>query len=59
MCRGTSHNPALYQTYNGTLYQVLRQSDGKTLDIGVIQPAGSVMPAEVESTEDVGSIRVQ
>src|SRR5579875_3044263 len=26
---------ALYATYNGPLYQVLRQSDGKTLDIGV------------------------
>jgi non-reducing end alpha-L-arabinofuranosidase len=28
---------ALYATYNGPLYQVLRQSDGKTLDIGVVQ----------------------
>jgi hypothetical protein len=27
---------ALYATYNGPLYQVLRQSDGKTLDIGVV-----------------------
>src|SRR5215468_10890132 len=27
---------ALYAAYNGPLYQVLRQSDGKTLDIGVI-----------------------
>src|SRR5207249_10159988 len=26
---------ALYAAYNGPLYQVLRQSDGKTLDIGV------------------------
>src|SRR5437016_10886797 len=26
---------ALYAGYNGPLYQVLRQSDGKTLDIGV------------------------
>ena len=25
---------ALYASYNGPLYQVLRQSDGKTLDIG-------------------------
>ena len=32
---------ALYAGYNGPLYQVLRQSDGKTLDIGVVQPAGS------------------
>jgi hypothetical protein len=32
---------ALYASYNGPLYQVLRQSDGKTLDIGVIQPKGS------------------
>jgi hypothetical protein len=28
---------ALYASYNGPLYQVLRQSDGKTLDIGVVQ----------------------
>jgi hypothetical protein len=26
---------ALYASYNGPLYQVLRQSDGKTLDIGI------------------------
>ena len=32
---------ALYASYNGPLYQVLRQSDGKTLDIGVIQPVAS------------------
>ncbi len=30
---------ALYASYNGPLYQVLRQSDDKTLDIGVV-PAG-------------------
>jgi non-reducing end alpha-L-arabinofuranosidase len=29
---------ALYASYNGPLYQVKRQSDGKTLDIGVVQP---------------------
>jgi len=29
---------ALFAGYNGPLYQVLRQSDGKTLDIGVVQP---------------------
>jgi hypothetical protein len=27
---------ALYASYNGPLYQVLRQSDGKTLNIGVV-----------------------
>src|ERR1035441_4322908 len=32
---------ALYTSYNGPLYQVLRQSDGKTLDIGVVQPSSS------------------
>src|ERR1700734_3548584 len=32
---------ALYASYNGPLYQVLRQSDGKTLDIGVVQPSGT------------------
>ena len=32
---------ALYQAYEGPLYQVLRQSDGKTLDIGVVRPAAS------------------
>lgn len=28
---------ALYASYNGPLYQVMRQSDGKTLDIGVLK----------------------
>ena len=32
---------SLYASYNGPLYQVLRQSDGKTLDIGVVQPVAS------------------
>ena len=32
---------ALYASYNGPLYQVLRQSDGKTFDIGVVQSHGS------------------
>ena len=32
---------ALYAGYNGPLYQVLRQSDGRTLDISVVQPAAS------------------
>ena len=27
---------ALYAAYDGPLYQVLRQSDGKTLDVGVV-----------------------
>jgi hypothetical protein len=35
---------ALYSSYNGPLYQVLRQSDGKTLDIGVVQPVASPSP---------------
>src|SRR6187399_2217437 len=30
---------ALYASYVGPLYQVLRQSDGKTLDIGVVSTA--------------------
>jgi len=34
-----SSTRALYATYNGPLYQVKRQSDGKTLDIGVVQPS--------------------
>src|SRR4051812_32297695 len=32
---------ALYAAYNGPLYQVLRQSDMKTLDIGVVKSSGS------------------
>ena len=35
---------ALYAAYNGPLYQVVRQSDGKSLDIGVVQPAASPVP---------------
>src|SRR5450755_1836697 len=35
---------ALYATYNGPLYQVLRQSDGKTLDIGVVQAIATQFP---------------
>lgn len=30
---------ALYRDYNGPLYQIMRQSDNKTLDIGVVQPS--------------------
>ena len=32
---------ALYAGYNGPLYQILRQSDGKTQNIGVVQPSAS------------------
>ncbi|MFZ0961388.1 MAG: arabinofuranosidase catalytic domain-containing protein [Terriglobia bacterium] len=35
---------ALYASYNGPLYRVLRQSDGKTLDIGVVQPVALPAP---------------
>lgn len=35
---------ALYAAYNGPLYQVLRQSDGTTLDIGVVQATASPVP---------------
>jgi len=37
---------ALYASYNGPLYQVLRQSDGKALDISVVQPVASPFPDE-------------
>ncbi|HZQ51027.1 MAG TPA: arabinofuranosidase catalytic domain-containing protein [Bryobacteraceae bacterium] len=32
---------ALYASYNGPLYRVVRESDGKALDIGVVQPAAA------------------
>jgi hypothetical protein len=35
---------AMYASYNGPLYQVKRQSDGKTLNIGVVQPVASPTP---------------
>ena len=35
---------ALYAAYNGPLYRVLRQSDGKALDISVVQPVASPVP---------------
>jgi hypothetical protein len=35
---------ALYASYNGPLYQVLRQSDGKTLDIGLVSPVAVPVP---------------
>ena len=33
-----SSTRALLASYNGPLYQVMRQSDGKKLDIGIVQP---------------------
>jgi non-reducing end alpha-L-arabinofuranosidase len=33
-----SSTRSLYASYHGPLYQVMRQSDSKTLDIGVVQP---------------------
>jgi non-reducing end alpha-L-arabinofuranosidase len=36
-----SSTRALYAAYNGPLYQVMRQSDGKTYDIGVVQPTAT------------------
>lgn len=35
---------ALAAAYNGPLYQVMRQSDGTTLDIGIVAPAASPAP---------------
>ncbi|HEX4005809.1 MAG TPA: arabinofuranosidase catalytic domain-containing protein [Acidobacteriaceae bacterium] len=35
---------ALYASYNGPLYRVLRQSDGRSLDIGVMQPVAVPVP---------------
>jgi hypothetical protein len=35
---------ALYAAYTGPLYQVLRQSDGRTLDIAVVQSAAGPIP---------------
>lgn len=32
---------ALYRAYDGPLYQVMRQSDGRTADIGVVRPTAS------------------
>ena len=39
----TAHSTtrALSAGYNGPLYQVMRQSDGKTLDIGIVQPSAT------------------
>ena len=35
---------ALYAAYSGPLYQVLRQSDGRMLDIAVVQPVAAPVP---------------
>ena len=35
---------AMYAAYGGPLYQVLRQSDGKTLDIGIVQSVAAPAP---------------
>jgi non-reducing end alpha-L-arabinofuranosidase len=35
---------ALYASYSGPLYQVLRQSDGRTLDIGIVKGIASPIP---------------
>ena len=35
---------ALYASYDGPLYQVVRQSDGKSLDIGVVQATALPLP---------------
>ncbi len=39
-----SSTRALYASYRGPLYQVRRQSDGKALDIGVVEPVASPVP---------------
>jgi hypothetical protein len=35
---------ALYASYHGPLYRILRQSDGKSLDIGVVEPVATPVP---------------
>jgi len=49
-----SSTRAMYASYNGPLYQVMRQSDGKTQDIGVVQPSatdgGGYADAAVQDT---------
>ncbi len=39
-----SSTRALFAAYNGPLYQVMRQSDGQVLDIGVVQPTALPVP---------------
>jgi hypothetical protein len=47
----TAHSTtrALYTAYRGPLYQVLRQSDGRTLDIGVVPTGGQANAAAQDS----------
>ncbi len=40
---------ALYATYNGPLYQVMRIKDSATLDIGVLTPGGLANTAKADS----------
>ncbi|MBK5272017.1 MAG: alpha-N-arabinofuranosidase, partial [Bacteroidia bacterium] len=51
---------ALYASYNGPLYQIMRQSDGKTLDIGIVQPSagdpGGYADAESQDAFLAGTI---
>jgi hypothetical protein len=35
---------AMYASYDGPLYQIVRQSDGKSLNIGVVQPVAAPAP---------------
>ncbi len=44
---------AMYAAYVGPLYQVLRQSDGKTLDIGVVPPFAAVGGYADSDAQDV------
>src|SRR5262252_3728567 len=39
-----SSTRALYASYNGPLYQVMRLSDDQVKDIGVVQPVGLPFP---------------
>lgn len=40
---------ALYEAYDGRLYQIRRNSDNKTIDIGVLKPGGYANFAAVDS----------
>src|SRR6185437_2611349 len=35
---------AMYASYDGPLYQITRQSDGKSVNIGVVQPVSAPIP---------------
>lgn len=58
----TAHSTtrALYAAYNGPLYQVMRHSDGKTLNIGIVQPskldAGGYANAAAQDAFCAGSL---